>query len=254
MYAQEGFRALAYFSFYDQFNVYELRGSTVRLTNHILPWYKRLYGSVIFHLQPAWSSPPYVGVSEEGTVRQWALKRPGSSKGQYSATQLRRPIHIHTTCSNTRLQSQHMQPFPLKVKTHVAIQATLRTRVGRLRRACPLTSTPSCICPTLLVQFTRSDKVWTGVSLPGSGSSTVCHQQRIGTRRPSDSQTVERKWEAHNLPLRQNSPSSRQVCWPSISGVSPSVMVMAPVPPSSNASVRAMHWLRSIGRDQIPDS
>ena len=92
------------------------------------------------------------------------------------------------------------------------------------------------------------------MSLPESGSRTVSQPQRISTRRPSDSQTGERGWEARDLPLCQNSPSSRQAFCPSIPGVSPSVMVMAPVPPSSNASFRAMHWLRLIGRDQIPAS
>ena len=130
-----------------------------RLTNHILPWYKSLSGVFIFHPQPSWCSRPYVGVSEEGTVRQRALKRPGSSNGQYSATHLRQPIQVRATCSNTRLQLQHMQPFRLKEKTHVASQTTLTTRFRRLRRPFPYTSTPSRTWPTPLVQFTESDRV-----------------------------------------------------------------------------------------------
>ena len=61
-------------------------------------------------------------------------------------------------------------------------------------------------------------------------------QRRISIRKHSDSHTVVGGWDAHNLPLCQNSPSPRHAFWPSIPGVSPSVMVMAPVPASSNAS------------------
>mmetsp|Transcript_10068 Transcript_10068/g.24655 ORF Transcript_10068/g.24655 Transcript_10068/m.24655 type:complete len:209 (-) Transcript_10068:1134-1760(-) len=51
------------------------------------------------------------------------------------------------------------------------------------------------------------------------------------------------QYSATHLSLCQNSPSSRQTFCLSIPGVSPSVMVMAPVPASSNEISFAMHTL-----------